>query len=335
VIVFTIYAPDLSQIGIVENYTSMQWLRKYSKAGQFELHLPPSELLAPENIIRNGNEAGVIESVNISLSEQGLTAEVRGRFLMSYLDRRIIWGLMAVTGTAENVMRTMVTNNLRGLPLTVADSAGYTGNVDYQCSYGNILAEIEDISEMTGLGVKVDFDRIFKVYKGLDRTASQAVNPRAIFSRDFENILTSEYTINETAYKNVALIAGKGEGVDRLLVTVGDETGLERRELFVDARDIGDGTTEEPISTPEQQAMLAVRGQQKLGELKTSEAFTATVDPYGNLKYKVDYDLGDIVTIIDMGIRTDARITEIKEIYEGGGLKLDLTLGYERMMRIV
>ena len=56
-----------------------------------------------------------------------------------------------------------------------------------------------------------------------------------------------------------------------MLVTVGDETGLERRELFVDARDIGDGTTEEPISTAEQQAMLAVRGQQKLGELKTSE----------------------------------------------------------------
>ena len=42
--------------------------------------------------------------------------------------------------------------------------------------------------------------------------------------------------------------------------------------------------------------------------------------------------LGDIVTIIDMGIRTDARITEIKEIYEGGGLKLDLTLGITKGM---
>lgn len=332
---FTIYAPDLAPLGAIENYTSMQWLRKYSKTGQFELHLPPSDLLVPENVIRNGNEAAIIESVNISLSEQGLTAEVRGRFLMSYLDRRIIWGLMAMTGTAENVMRSMVTNNLRGLPLTVAAAAGYTGNIDYQCSYGNILTEIEDISEMTGLGVKVDFDRMFKVYKGLDRTASQSVNPRAIFSRDFENVLTSEYFLDQTARKNVALVAGQGDGEERLLVTVGDETGLERRELYVDARDIGSGEDDAPITVAEQQAMLAVRGQTKLAELKTTESFTATVDPHGNLKYKVDYDLGDIVTITDMGIRTDARITEIKEIYEGGGLKLDLTLGYERMMRIV
>ena len=88
---------------------------------------------------------------------------------------------MAMTGTAENVMRTMVTNNLRGLPLTVAGAIGYTGSIDYQCSYGNILTEIEDISEMTGLGVNVDFDRIFKVYKGLDRTASQAVNSELSF----------------------------------------------------------------------------------------------------------------------------------------------------------
>ena len=332
---FTIYSPELVPLGVIENYSSMQWLRRYSAAGQFELHLPPSDLLVPENIIRNGNEAAVIESVNITLSEQGLMSEVRGRFLISYLDRRIIWGLMAKTATAENIMRQMVADNIRGLPLTVAAAAGYAGTIEYQCSYGNVLKEIEEIAEMSELGIAMGFDRVFKVYKGKDRTASQSVNPRAIFSRDFENVLTSEYFLDQTARKNVALVAGKGEGEERLRVTVGDETGLERRELYVDARDIGSGNDDAPITVAEQQAMLAVRGQTKLAELKTTESFTATVDPYGNLKYKVDYDLGDIVTITDMGIRTDARITEIKEIYESDGLQLDLTLGYERMIKLV
>ena len=59
-------------------------------------------------------------------------------------------------------MRSMVTNNLRGLPLTVAESVGHYGNINYQCSYGNVLAEIEAIAEMSSLGVKVDFNRVFK-----------------------------------------------------------------------------------------------------------------------------------------------------------------------------
>lgn len=331
---FAIYDSDLSPLGLIENYSSMQWTRRYTKAGQFELHAPLSSLFVPENVIKNGSEAGVIESVAISSTESGVMAEVRGRTLLSYLSRRIIWGLIAATGTAENIMRSIVTSNLRGLPLTVASAVGYAGTIDYQNSYGNVLAEVEAIAEMAQMGVRMDFDRVFRVYKGLDRTPSQSVNSRAVFSRDFENVLDSEYFLDQSAYKNVALVAGQGEMSNRLLVTVGDATGLNRREVFVDARDIGGGTASEPISVAAQQAMLTTKGQQTMAEMKASESFSATVDPCGNLKYKTDYDLGDIVTVIDIGMRTDARITEIKEVYENGGLQLELTLGYERVIKL-
>ena len=176
--------------------------------------------------------------------------------------------------------------------------------------------------------------KVFSVYKGLDRTSSQSVNPRAIFSRQFENVLSSEYLIDKKDYKNVALIAGQGEGEDRLTATVGVATGLNRHELFVDARDIGPGTTEDPIDEPTQLLMLAQRGNEKLAESKASEVYTAGADPHGNLKYKEDYALGDIVTARDLGIIADARITEIKEIYEDSGMMLELTFGYERVMKI-
>ncbi|MDT2284838.1 hypothetical protein P7H17_00070 [Paenibacillus larvae] len=47
--------------------------------------------------------------------------------------------------------------------------------------------------------------------------------------------------------KNIAVVAGQGEGEDRKIVTVGTSTGLNRHEMFVDARDVG---TQEEGSEP-------------------------------------------------------------------------------------
>ena len=61
-----------------------------------------------------------------------------------------------------------------------------------------------------------------------------------------------------------------------------------------------------------------------------SESFEAEVNPYGNLKYKTHYDLGDIITVASKrwGLQIDARITEITEVYDASGMRLELTLGY-------
>lgn len=50
------------------------------------------------------------------------------------------------------------------------------------------------------------------------------------------------------------------------------------------------------------------------------------------LQYEKDYDLGDIVTLQnkDWGVTLDTRITEVKEIYEPGGMKIELTFGNNR-----
>lgn len=39
-------------------------------------------------------------------------------------------------------------------------------------------------------------------------------------------------------YRNVALVAGEGEGLDRKTIPVGAAEGMERYELYVDARDV-------------------------------------------------------------------------------------------------
>ena len=80
----------------------------------------------------------------------------------------------------------------------------------------------------------------FSLYAGLDHSYQQTTNPYVIFSPEFNNIITSTYTEDDIPFKNVALVAGVGEGDERVTISVGSASGLDRRELYVDARDISD-----------------------------------------------------------------------------------------------
>jgi hypothetical protein len=58
-------------------------------------------------------------------------------------------------------------------------------------------------------------------------------------------------------------------------------------------------------------------------------AFDAEVNTRGNLVYKTDYDLGQIVTIHARRwcVTLTARITEVTESYDENGLSLDIVFG--------
>lgn len=73
---------------------------------------------------------------------------------------------------------------------------------------------------------------VFALYKGEDK--SQYVT----FSEDYDNISTTDYSKDDSNIKNVALIAGEGEGVARVTTSIGAGLGIDRHELYVDARDI-------------------------------------------------------------------------------------------------
>ena len=80
------------------------------------------------------------------------------------------------------------------------------------------------------------------VYKrqGADRSYDQFTNPYVIFSPKFENVINTNYLESKKTLKTVTLVAGEGEGADRRITTVacasGAGTGLNRRELYTDAR---------------------------------------------------------------------------------------------------
>lgn len=297
------------------------------------------ELLQRDNIIykKDDTEAAYIEYRNLKQDAKGKeTLVVKGKFLTGYLNRRIVWGTQVINDTAENAMRTLVnsnciapTDNNRIIPnLILGNLNNFTQTVNYQVSYANLGDELESLCNTNGLGHRVSFDvtnrkLIFEVYEGLDRSISQSVNPRAIFSKEFENVLEQEYIDSLNNYRNLALIGGIGEGTSRKFVTIGSSAELDRFELFVDQKDLSNEITDSEGNTTtltdtDYNNLLIGKGNEALAEAKEIQTFDSKINSNSNLIYKTDFDLGDIVTCINKrwGLILNTRITEIQEVYE-------------------
>lgn len=349
-----IFDSELNFLGILETFNSLRKVIRYYSNGFFELqcYLTPVtlELLSRENIVytKGDNKAFYIETVIKLITEDGqelITAS--GKDLTGYLERRINWGRTNFKGTTENLMRKLVLENVisptdkkRNIPyLVLGDLKGFAENIIYQNSFGNLLEQLQIVANANNLGFHNLLDIkhkniIFDVYKGVDRTVNNGSNAPCIFSRNFENILGQDYYDSVNNYKNTCLIAGTGEGEKRILTSIENGEGINRYELYVDARDItnvkkdpnGEDVT---IQTEEYENILKQRGYEKFSEYREVQTFNSIINVNGNNKYKKDFDLGDLVTVIDKKwrVQADVRITEIEEIYEESGLKINAVFG--------
>lgn len=366
---------NLNRLGLVNTFTDLVIKRYYTKPSEFEFHVKATDenfmLLKKDTIIYPKNnsdkEAGYIDYRKLSTDETGQEIlVVTGYMLTKWLDRRIIWNQEVVNDTVEKAIRKLITNNAinckdtnRNIPeIALGDIKNIGDVIEYQTSYKNLVEEIQLLCETYEIGFKSNLDMsnrkiIIDLYKGLDRTVNQSANPRCIFSRDFSNVLSQEYQESINNYRNTCLIAGDGEGIARKKTSIGNtNSGMNRFELFVDARDISDKETikvtvpdydeegnvtgsheeEREVEIPwsRYEPMLLERGKSKLAECKESQSLDVVIDiTRDNVKYKRDFDLGDIVTVRDkkFGLQLDTRITEIHEVYSNSGYSINAVLG--------
>lgn len=348
-----IYNPSLQLIHVMDTYESFRWVRKYTDCGEFELHCPFTlkniALLAKENIIRkqDSNEAAYISYRTIKQNDKGEESiVVKGKFLQGYLKRRIIWGNEILNTTVEAAIRTLIDKN--GITPTVAQRIipnlilgslnNYTETVDYETAYKNLLEEITSLCTAYEYGQRIRLDSknhklIFELYKGLNRTSSQQHNPQCVFSKEFDNLLDYEYTDSIEDYKNVVLVGGKSDDddSDRRFVTVGSGEGLDRFEVFNNQGGLSTKKDKVEMTTTEYDALLTEKGNTTLSQSKVAQSLSASINLRSNLKYRTDFDLGDIVTckINKLGLKLDSRIMEIEEVYEETGLEVFIVFGDE------
>lgn len=219
----------------------------------------------------------------------------------------------------------------------------------WQARLTNLHDEEKHISEDTGLGWYGYLDRNEKcIYldslRGTDRTVNQVESANThqflsdftheqlkeytheqmqgtikhsfiIFSEKKNNLINGKTTDDDTNYKNVGYVAGKGENEDRLITVIGTATGFDRREVLIDLNNI-----EDPVE-------LKTEGQKKLDEYKIIKSIEGKVYQIPNMEWEKDYFLGDLVTLESDGIYEDKRIIQAKEIYERNNKTVELGFG--------
>lgn len=328
---------DLETVGIIDVYTSIIWTKRYYTAGDFELYLPASADAL--NVLRAGNyvtrmdddRVMIIESIQITTdAEAGNYLIVSGRSLESILKRRIIWGQTVINGQFAPMIYRLIRENCietaaeRVIPrLSINEDLTFADAIQAQYTGDNLYDVVCELCRVHGYGWKItlqDDSFVFSLYNGMDHSYNQTENPFVIFSPEFDNLLNSDYRFNTSNFANAALIAGEGEGVDRKLENIGTASGLDRYEIFVDAKDISSNSdSETPISDAEYKQLLQTRGFEKLEEYAVTESFSGESEPT-TYCYKEHWNIGDIVQVEnEFRIGAAARITEIIEADDENG----------------
>lgn len=339
--------------GIIDEYVSIIWRPAYSEVGDFEIYLGANDkaigLLQKNRYVVRSGDISVKDGVptyknvmiikNIQLLtdvENGDFYCVTGRELKYLLNQRIVWSQTNLTGTAENAIRQLVNENAispinpnRIIPnLILGVPAGLTGSIIKQVTGEKLDVVITEICNTYNYGWEVFITNnklVLSVYAGIDRSYDQTERPYVVFSDEFENLYNTDYQLHTENYANTTLIGGEGEGLQRIYSTVNNSnSGLERYEVFTDARDISqnkDSEDEIPIDT--YYNLLAERGHENLASLAYTEGFSGEVLSDVAFRYGVDFFMGDVVTVINKyGIQKNVRVLSAIESEDETGTKL-------------
>lgn len=258
---------SLQVVAILDTYNSLIWTDRFQEAGDFEIYRP-MDRFAMEFIKKgyylwreDSEHVMIIEKLLIeSDSEDGDRVTVTGKSLESILSRRVVWGLKTLTGNFQDGIKTLLDENIisptkpeRKIENFIfeasTDSRITSLKIDTQYTGDNLYDVIKGLCKEQNIGFKVTLNPsnqfVFKLYAGEDRSYGQFKNPYVVFSPNFDNIINSNYTEDDSSFKNVTLVGGEGEGASRRYTAVGDTSGLDRRELFTDARDISSDINED------------------------------------------------------------------------------------------
>ena len=323
---------DFESIAVIDTYESMIWTDRYNAYGDFEIYFAMDENLL-EYIkedyylwLKDSEHSMIIEDIKIDAdTEEGNRLIVTGRSLESILERRIIWGQRIFSGNLQNAIQIMLNENIISpsvadrkianfifVPST--DSKITSLTIDNQYTGDDLYTVIKGLCEENNIGFKIvltdDNQFAFSLYAGADRSYDQTENPYVVFSPNFENIINSNYFSSKAGYRNVTLVAG--EGASRKTTVVGSASGLDRRELFTDARDISSDTEDGTLSDAEYIAQLRTKGLKNLADHMITTAFEGEVEVTRLFKYGEDFFIGDIVQIAnEYGNENSAYISEL------------------------
>ena len=315
----SVYEPEtLERIGLLSSWTSLVWRENYKTPGRFMLEVPFSEGIL--SLLKNDRYIG-LTGRNPLMTIKTIQAKnnrmiINGFCLLRLLKDRVSTTVVKKSVNGEEAFRALFDAATPFPLLSLGESAGLEEKTKTEMSDMTLLDYAIKIAEEIDAGIRVRRDGkrlLFEMYR--------PNNAAANYSTLWGNIGDPQYTNSTEEYANVAIVAGEGEGSDRVMVEAGDTsaTGLARREMYIDAR-----------------------GEQKKGG-ETAAAYKARLVKYGeekleevrqivNLSFSVNDDtvkLGEIVParVPEYGVSATARIEAIQITAQRGKIKRELVIG--------
>ena len=313
-----IYNSDLDRVLSIFTWISLLWEDEYNGYGNFLLELQQTDqlgtLIRPDMFVMadDCNKPMIITSIVV----ENNTIVAKGHLATYLLTKRVSDTVIANTN-AESAMRGLVNNMSPFVGLSLGDLKNIPDVFAAQTSDQSVFEYCRIISEYADVGFyirKQNKTLLFECYKpGLNANAKYAVK--------YGNLGEISYTNSVADFYNVAIVAGMGEGDDRITVTVGDtaSSSYGRAEMYVDAKDL---QQEEGQSQQDYLDTLRLRGLESLAEVGAIE----------NVEFNVDDDrskLGDIITVLldELGINLVARVTKLSIKSQRNTITKSITVG--------
>lgn len=287
----------------------------------------------------------LIHSVELATDESKIYVDAFG--IESILnDRVVIPPKVFSNATAEFIMQSLVAQHMispsdtkrRYTGLVLGSQA--TTTTTYNSSYcRDVMYDIfTEMAKNNNIGYRFRFDPIakqiyFETYLGVDRTVNQStVEPIAWRSK--WNDITGEQVINSTkSYKNV-VYSISGDDTNNFFEVVDNEnlTGWNRKELVTIATDITRSQQDENgtvLTETQLREILKTRGKLELYRNFKQSDFTFILSPDLNEKFGEDFDVGDMVSVIQdqYGIIQHKRIIGVRE--EGSNEQIQYEIQFE------
>jgi len=333
------------------------WIERYRQAGEFEIKTKMGsglrELLPRGSYISHidTEEVMMVENHKIE-SEQDSEAEltITGRSAEVILDQRSVGANIAFPTSGalveyvlasdptwnqaldlieEHILAANVIDSDDAIPyIEIQSSAtGTSTEEERTVQRGSLYERVISILDVDNLGIKtirpglwspaVDPQNIvFEIHKGADLSSSVSFSYK---SGETESI---DYLWSIKNEKNAAYVHGRW--VDTIVFSPGTPAvGAARRTMHIDASDIDQEYDAAPSGGTRTSIVnkMKARGREALAKQKELAIVQAVISKTAKqAKYRVDYNLGDIITVSgDYGETSKKRVIEHVEVEDRNG----------------
>lgn len=369
---------NLRIIDILRKYTFVQHEECFREIGNFKINaqITDSNLYLLEKnkyyVLFDDDIFGEIKKVNKdSDGEFERTIVVEGKMSLNLLKDRVVNRTIKFDGKTYKLVYELIKQNIISnevelrninIDLQYHDEQyleSICSDINKQITGGYVWDNVQELLEQDKMGIIFNpivepvktineietniYSWEMKISAGIDRRKGNVYGNEAIvFSQSLSNIQRTSYNYETEGYKNVAYIAGEGEGTNRRWYEVyvdeksKEKKGWNRKELWIDARDIQSEQDERKITDEEYEKLIIQRANEKFSENSEIESYTATIaESNKQYVYGKDYFLGDLVTIIDneLGIEIDAQVTKVTISEQGNRKITDTEFTYGKIKR--